>query len=95
MILKASQIAEPKGLRSRTVTHAYQAATILSNGLRRLHAQQLSPVLRTPDGRLEALSKWWDEVTVYDGIVETAETVLRQRLTNASVMAVALATSLL
>jgi len=93
VVLRSTGIADQWEIAHRIARGAYAAGVIISLGFRNVAGTLRDPELGTPDGRLKAIAPWWPVVKQYDDIVsKSGDPVLRPKMADGGVMAVALVT---
>jgi hypothetical protein len=90
-IVRASGLAEDRQISGVTASRLLTVGVIIANGMRVVAPNIWDAYLRTPDGKLSVLDQWMDYIAEYDHLLtdKACESGLRNRLTNASVIAAA------
>lgn len=91
-VLNALGIADKHGM-SKTMTQAvFEAALVISNRFTRPNYQKDPVSVRSDDARLASASAWWETGKLYEDLIREAPPAIKGKLTNGSVVAVALVT---
>jgi hypothetical protein len=92
-IVTSTGIAAHLGISKTVANGAYRAGVAIELNLRHVVGANRPPHLGTPDGQLAAIGPWWDTVQQYAAILDKCDSpLMRRRLADASIMAVALVT---
>ena len=91
-ILASADMSDDLGITKAGLVAAFRAAPLLAANLADLHHTVRDPWLGTPDGRLDALSPWWDSVRAYDKAIDVAEKAAKRKLLTAGIFSIGVAT---
>jgi hypothetical protein len=91
-IVASINVAEDAGISKTIAKNAMGAGVFIAQDMNSLQAANRDPRHGSPDGKLYAISHWWDQVKEYDAIISVAERPLKRAMANSSIIAVAIVT---